>query len=443
MFYKEMQNSVKLGDTMNLLEFEKQYKELGYNPKTAIIDKYNKKLIKEKVDVSFLKTIIAEHEEYYRTYFQVSIATRKTLEEKFTFIEENFHLLHDWWHVDILMGFLGNSITFEYAFMKAQQYVKSEMPYVRRFGYVMFIPRLVKDENKLDDLLSLLGNDDEYHVIMGEAWLLSYIAMCDTDKAYEYIKNCDLKYNIIGKAIQKICDSYVISKSDKERFKALRPIRKKKYILFDLDGTITKSDDGITKCLQYALGKMGIIVENREELQVFIGPPLLKQFMEYGGFNVDEAQKAVEYYRERYTKTGMFENSLYPGIEDMLKQLKKRGYSLAVASSKPEKYVKQILEYFNVDHYFDEIAGATMDETRNTKTAVIEEALRRLGIGKNRNGIFMVGDKEHDIIGAKNTGIPCVAVTYGYGGRNELENANPLKIVDSVNELEEYLLNNC
>ncbi len=117
-------------------------------------------------------------------------------------------------------------MNFDYAFNKAKEYVKSELPYVRRLGYVIFIPRLVRDKNNVDKLISLLKNDEEYHVIMGEAWLISFLAMCDIDKTYNYLKKCDLKYNIVGKAIQKICDSYVISDEDKQRFKDLRNERK-------------------------------------------------------------------------------------------------------------------------------------------------------------------------------------------------------------------------
>ncbi len=211
---------------MNIQDFTKEFEKLGPNPKTAIVDKFNNKLIKEKIDISFLKTIIAEHQEYYRTYFQVSISLQETLDDKFNFIEENFNLLHDWWHVDGIPVFLGDSLNFEYAFNKAKKYVKSNLPYVRRLGYVIFIPRLVKEKNNIDKLLSLLKNDNEYHVIMGEAWLISFLAMTDSKKTYNYLKKCDLKYNIVGKAIQKICDSYVISQEDKELFKSLREERK-------------------------------------------------------------------------------------------------------------------------------------------------------------------------------------------------------------------------
>ncbi len=213
---------------MNLFEFEKEFRAvLGMNYKTKDIDKFNKRFIKENIDVSFLRSALSENEEYYRTYFQVNIMQLKNKEAKMAFIENNFDLLYDWWHVDGIVSFLGDSLDFDYALSKAKEYIKSELPYARRFGYVLFIPRLVRDTEKIEPLFKLFKNDDEYHVVMGEAWLLSYLAMCDADRTYDYLQNCDLKYNIVGKAIQKICDSHVISDEDKQRFKSLRKSRKK------------------------------------------------------------------------------------------------------------------------------------------------------------------------------------------------------------------------
>ncbi len=212
---------------MNLSEFKKEFTAfLGTSYRTKDIDNFDKRFIKENTDVSFLRPVLPEHEEYYRTYFQVTIAQLVTKEEKMAFIEDNFDLLHDWWHVDGIVSFLGDSLDFDYALSKAKEYIKSEMPYVRRLGYVLFIPRLVRDAERIEPLFELFKNDDEYHVIMGEAWLISYLAMCDADRTYRYLQNCDLKYSIVGKAIQKICDSYVVSGEDKERFKGLRAARK-------------------------------------------------------------------------------------------------------------------------------------------------------------------------------------------------------------------------
>ncbi len=212
---------------MNLAEFENKFRTtLGASYKTKDVDNFNKQFIKENIGVSFLRSALPEHEEYYRTYFQVTIMQLATKEEKMAFVEDNFDLLHDWWHVDGIVSFLGDSLDFDYALSKATEYIKSELPYVRRLGFVLFIPRLVRDATKIEPLFELFKNDDEYHVVMGEAWLLSYLAMCDADRTYNYLQNCDLKYNIVGKAIQKICDSYIVSAEDKERFKSLRASRK-------------------------------------------------------------------------------------------------------------------------------------------------------------------------------------------------------------------------
>ncbi len=212
---------------MNFFKFEKEFKRLGDNLKCADVDRFNRRFIKEGIDVSFLKPYLSEHEEYYRTYFQVSIKQRKTAEEKMAFIEDNAELFHDWWHIDSIVGFLGDSLDFDYALSKAQEYVKSELPYVRRLGYVIFIPRLVRDPSRIEPLFSLFKNDNAYHVVMAEAWLLSFIAMCDAERAYRYLKVCDLSYDIVSKAIQKISDSHVVSVENKELFKTLREERRK------------------------------------------------------------------------------------------------------------------------------------------------------------------------------------------------------------------------
>ena len=183
-----------------------------------------------------------------------------------------------------------------------------------------------------------------------------------------------------------------------------------KAILFDLDGTLTESGEGITKCVQYALEKLGRPESDLEKLKVFIGPPLMEQFMKYADMDEATARKAVEYYRERYSTTGIFENRPYPGVEKMLQELRRKKYLLAVASSKPEYYVKQILDYFNLTEYFDEIVGSEMNGARTNKTEVIEETLKRLGLDHHREQVIMVGDKEHDVLGARKAGLDCVAV---------------------------------
>lgn len=206
-------------------------------------------------------------------------------------------------------------------------------------------------------------------------------------------------------------------------------------ILFDLDGTLTESGKGITRSVQYALDKMGITVEDPETLRCFVGPPLKEQFMNYAGFTDEQAEQAVTFYRERYTTQGIFENELYPKIPELLEVLRINDKVLAVASSKPEEYVRQILEHFHIDHYFQEIVGSELDGRRTKKADVIEEVLERLQMKNQRDKILMVGDKEHDVFGATSCGIRCVGVTYGYGTREELEKAGAVYIAESVEDL--------
>lgn len=211
-----------------------------------------------------------------------------------------------------------------------------------------------------------------------------------------------------------------------------------KAILFDLDGTLTDSGEGITRSVQYALEKIGKPEQDRQKLNIFVGPPLLEQFQEYAGIDEEAAKKAVEYYRERYAPVGIYENELYPGVLEMLAGLKARGYRLGVASSKPENFVNKVLEYFHMEAYFEEIVGSKPEGGRTDKTAVIEEALLRMGMEQHKEQVIMVGDKEHDVIGARQAGLDCIAVSYGYGTMEELENARPFKIVNSPEELLDF-----
>ncbi|MDC7286398.1 HAD-IA family hydrolase [Blautia schinkii] len=211
-----------------------------------------------------------------------------------------------------------------------------------------------------------------------------------------------------------------------------------KAILFDLDGTLTESGEGITKSVQYALEKLGRPEPDLNKLMVFVGPPLMEQFMLYAGLDEETARQAVTFYRERYSVTGLYENKPYPGVENMLQELRQKGYILAVSSSKPEHFVNKVLDYFNLTHYFDEIVGSEMNGSRTKKSDVIEETLRRLNMQNHRDQVLMVGDKEHDVFGAREAGLECVAVSYGYGTREELEGSKPLKIVGSAEELLDF-----
>lgn len=211
-------------------------------------------------------------------------------------------------------------------------------------------------------------------------------------------------------------------------------------LLFDLDGTLTASGEGITKSVRYALRKLGREAEDLKALEVFVGPPLLEQFMRYCGMSEEEAVQGVHYYRERYNVTGLFENHPYEGIREMLKTLQEKGFILGVASSKPDGMVKRILEHFGLTEYFREIVGSDPEKMKMSKADVIEIILGRLGYRDRREKAVMIGDRDQDVNGARQAGLSCIGVTYGYGSYKELSEAGADKIVESVKELEEYLL---
>ncbi len=206
-------------------------------------------------------------------------------------------------------------------------------------------------------------------------------------------------------------------------------------ILFDLDGTLTQSGEGITKCVQYALEKMGIVENDLKNLESFIGPPLKDSFMKYGGLTEEQAILAIAYYRERYETEGIFENRLYPKVSDLLELLQINDKIMGVASSKPEDYVKQILEHFGIASYFKVIVGSEMNGAKVTKTEVIEEALARLQMQTERDKVVMVGDRAEDVYGALNCGIQCVGVLYGYGTEEELKQAGAVYLAEEVEDL--------
>ncbi len=205
-------------------------------------------------------------------------------------------------------------------------------------------------------------------------------------------------------------------------------------VLFDLDGTLTDPKEGITRCVQYALRSFGI-EEDCENLVCFIGPPLAEMFAETYGI---DGYAAVDKYRERYTDVGIFENSVYDGIADMLFYLKNVGVRVALATSKPEVFARRILEKYELMEYFDEVCGSELDGHRTDKSEVVAEALRRLG-NPDESGVIMVGDRSHDVIGAAKCGVKCIGVSFGYAAEGELETAGAVAIADSVEELKQML----
>lgn len=193
-------------------------------------------------------------------------------------------------------------------------------------------------------------------------------------------------------------------------------------VLFDLDGTLTDPGLGITNSVAYALKKWNIEVEDRTTLYKFIGPPLQESFAKYYGLSEQDSWKAIEYFREYFEEKGIFENEVYPGIPELLKALKELGKQVIVATSKPELYAVQILEHFHLKPYFDFVAGASMDEVRVKKADVIDYALQSCNI-HDLSQVVMIGDREHDVLGAKAIGVDSIGVLFGYGGREELETA--------------------
>ncbi len=207
-----------------------------------------------------------------------------------------------------------------------------------------------------------------------------------------------------------------------------------KYILLDLDGTITNPAEGITKCFEYALNYFGIQVESRTQLEQFIGPPLRQSFKEGFGFDDAKATEAIAKYRERFTPIGMYENEVYPGMEQALQSLKDAGKVLIVATSKPEHMAKKILAHFKLDGYFEDICGSCDDSNRNEKDEVIRYALEKHGI-TGLEDVLMVGDRKFDVIGAEKCGLKCMGVLYGFGDREELESAGAAYIAETVEDM--------
>ena len=204
-----------------------------------------------------------------------------------------------------------------------------------------------------------------------------------------------------------------------------------KAVLFDLDGTLTDSGEGIMNCARLALSHYGIEVADESSLRVFVGPPLAETFLKFG-VPAEEVDQAIEIYRSRYIPIGKYENKPYPGIRELLEKLKAEGHRLYVATSKPETTSVDILEHFDLARYFDIIAGASFDHARHSKALVIAYLLEQTG--KNLDAV-MVGDTAFDVIGAKSHGIPTVGVSWGYGKVSDMEEAGAIGIAHTMDEL--------
>ena len=216
-----------------------------------------------------------------------------------------------------------------------------------------------------------------------------------------------------------------------------------RYLLFDLDGTLTDPEEGITKSVQHALRYFGIEVADLKKLRPFIGPPLIPAFMDFYGLSEKQAVKALEVYREHFGTVGIFENRVLEGIPELLQTLHARGKCLVVASSKPEVYVRRILEHFDLLRYFDEVVGATMDEKLSAKPDIIALALRKIREKHGWDGIkgevVMIGDRKHDVEGAKACGLDSLGLYTGFAEDGELERAGATHICRSVKEMAQLL----
>lgn len=205
----------------------------------------------------------------------------------------------------------------------------------------------------------------------------------------------------------------------------------KKTILFDLDGTLTDSGEGIINCAILALEHFGLPIPSREAMRVFVGPPLHESFINHG-VPAEKAEEAIAVYRSRYIPIGKYENSPYPGIRELLETLKSEGHTLYVATSKPEQMSVDILEHFDLAKYFDKICGASMDTSRSNKDAVIAYLLEENGRADN---MIMIGDTKFDVLGARSHGIPTIGVSWGYGSVEDMIQAGAVAIAHSVEEL--------
>lgn len=220
--------------------------------------------------------------------------------------------------------------------------------------------------------------------------------------------------------------------------KSEEQIVKKKYILFDLDGTLTDSQEGIVNSIEYMLEAYGIRVEDRSQLRPWLGPPLKDSLMKYYGFDRKTALEGVDKYREYFDRKGIFENKVYPGVETMLSQLKERGCELYVATSKPETAAVRIMEHFGLSRYFTYVGGATLDDSRTKKGDVLRYVLGIIG-DVDKSQIIMVGDRENDVMGAKENGVEVIGVLYGYGTRQELCEAGADYIAETAEDILKFV----
>jgi len=210
-----------------------------------------------------------------------------------------------------------------------------------------------------------------------------------------------------------------------------------KNILFDLDGTLTDPYLGITNAVKYSLRKFGIEENNENTLRALIGPPLETSFMEFYQFDINKTKTAIGYYREYFSEKGIYENKLYPGIEDVLAKIKDRNKTIILATSKPAIFASKILKYFNIDKYFYDMTGSNLDGTLGEKDEIIKFIIEKHDLKPETT--IMIGDRKYDISGAHKNNIHSIAVMYGYGSKEELEQSNPTYFCENVPDILEII----
>lgn len=210
-----------------------------------------------------------------------------------------------------------------------------------------------------------------------------------------------------------------------------------KTVVFDLDGTLIDSSEGVTKSVNYALKHFNKEVDDLTKLNCCIGPPLIYSFTTFFEMTEAEAREGIEIYRERYNTIGVFECRLMDNTEYALKELREQGYRIAMGSSKPEKMCHKILEHFDIEKYFDDVTGATDDGRIDTKEEVLRELIRREG--GDSSAMVLIGDTMYDIEGADKVGIPAITVTFGFGNIDDMKKAGAVEVCDDFKKLPDLI----
>ena len=212
---------------------------------------------------------------------------------------------------------------------------------------------------------------------------------------------------------------------------------KYKYIIFDLDGTLSDSKEGITKSVQYALEKVGIIEENLDNLNHFVGPPMVEEYMKSYGMSEEKAYETLDYYRERYVPTGIYETKIYPGIKEILEAVKQKDLKIGMATSKPEGMAEDVAKYLEIFDYFDIICGADLHGPIQSKASVLNKLFETSDFKKDES--VLIGDIKFDVEGATEVGIDCVGVSWGTGTKDEMLDRGALRVFDDYESLIDYL----